>query len=451
MSVLQVISLLLCCVAFSVCYDYKTALSDSLLFYEAQRSGKLPSDQRVTWRKDSALNDKGNNGEDLTGGYYDAGDLVKFGFPMAYTITTLAWGIIDFEDVYRSTGNLEHAQKAIKWGTDYFLKAHVSENELYGQVGQGSSDHAYWGRPEDMTMARPAWKITASAPGSDLAGETAAALAAASIVFKSADSNYASTLLTHAKQLFNFANTHRGIYSEAISDAAGFYRSSSYADELVWAAVWLYKATNDKTYLTQAESLYQEGNLQNSNGGFDWDTKTSGIEILMSQISSNAIHKTKAKSYLDYMVNNQQKTPKGMLYIDQWGTLRHACNVAYLLLQASRLGIGDSSSYTKMAKSQIDYALGSTGFSYVIGVGSNYPTHAQHRSSSCPDAPAKCDWSTYSGQQPNAHILYGAMVGGPDSNDGYKDERSDYVHNEVACDYNAAYQGALAALIKMGA
>nr|AMH40372.1 glycoside hydrolase family 9 [Medauroidea extradentata] len=451
MLVLQVIStLLFCCVAYSVCYDYKKAFSDSLLFYEAQRSGKLPSDQRVKWRKDSALNDKGNNGEDLTGGYYDAGDFVKFGFPMAYTITVLSWGIIDYEDVYKSTGNLEYAQKAIKWGTDYFLKAHVSENELYGQVGQGSSDHSYWGRPEDMKMARPAYKITASAPGSDLAGETAAALAAASIVFKTANSSYSATLLNHAKQLFNFADTHRGIYSESISDASGFYRSSSYADELVWAAVWLYKATNDKTYLTKAESLYQTGNLQYSNGGFDWDTKTSGVEILMSQVSSNTIHKTKAKSYLDYMVTNQQKTPKGLLYIDQWGTLRHATNIAYLLLQAARLGIGDAASYRKMAQSQVDYALGSTGFSYVIGEGSKYPTHAQHRSSSCPDAPATCDWNTYSGQQPNAHILYGAMVGGPDSNDGYTDVRSDYVHNEVACDYNAAYQGALAALIKLG-
>ena len=52
-------------------YDYKEVLRSSLLFYEAQRSGKLPADQKVTWRKDSALNDKGELGEDLTGGYYD--------------------------------------------------------------------------------------------------------------------------------------------------------------------------------------------------------------------------------------------------------------------------------------------------------------------------------------------------------------------------------------------
>ena len=38
-----------------------------------------------------------------------------------------------------------------------------------------------------MTMARPAWAITTSAPGSELAGETAAAMAAASILFKTAD------------------------------------------------------------------------------------------------------------------------------------------------------------------------------------------------------------------------------------------------------------------------
>ncbi len=36
-------------------------------------------------------------------------------------------------------------------------------------------------------MARPAWAITTSAPGSELAGETAAAMAAASILFQTAD------------------------------------------------------------------------------------------------------------------------------------------------------------------------------------------------------------------------------------------------------------------------
>jgi hypothetical protein len=62
-------------------------------------------------------------------------------------------------------GALDDGRKALKWGTDYFLKAHTAANEFYGQVGQGDVDHAYWGRPEDMTMSRPAYKIDTSKPG----------------------------------------------------------------------------------------------------------------------------------------------------------------------------------------------------------------------------------------------------------------------------------------------
>jgi len=62
-------------------------------------------------------------------------------------------------------GALNDGHKAVKWATDYFLKAHTAPNEFYGQVGQGELDHAFWGRPEDMTMARPAFKIDTSRPG----------------------------------------------------------------------------------------------------------------------------------------------------------------------------------------------------------------------------------------------------------------------------------------------
>ena len=69
-------------------------ISKSIMFYEAQRSGKLPENNRIPWRGDSALYDKGNyNGSavDLTGGYYDAGDNLKFGYPLAYSMTVLSW------------------------------------------------------------------------------------------------------------------------------------------------------------------------------------------------------------------------------------------------------------------------------------------------------------------------------------------------------------------------
>ena len=53
--------------------NYKEVIGMSLLFYEAQRSGKLPADNKIGWRRDSALEDGSdvNPPIDLTGGYYD--------------------------------------------------------------------------------------------------------------------------------------------------------------------------------------------------------------------------------------------------------------------------------------------------------------------------------------------------------------------------------------------
>ena len=95
---------------------------------------------------------------------------------------------------------------------------------LFIQVGDGQLDHQFWGRPEDMTMARPAFSISPSNPGSELAGETAAALAAASILFQPSNGEYSAKLLEHAKQLYDLANQHRGNYAVAIPNAKDFYK-----------------------------------------------------------------------------------------------------------------------------------------------------------------------------------------------------------------------------------
>lgn len=59
--------------------------------------------------------------------------------------------------------------------------------------------------------------------GSDLAGETAAALAATSLVFKDRNATYSQEVLTHALELYNFAVEYRGLYHEAIPGAKIYY------------------------------------------------------------------------------------------------------------------------------------------------------------------------------------------------------------------------------------
>jgi Glycosyl hydrolase family 9 len=73
---------------------------------------------------------------DLVGGYYDSGDHVKFGFPMAFSVTMLSWAAIEFEKELIVSDELKHTLDAIRWGTDYFLKAHKEPNALWVQVSR---------------------------------------------------------------------------------------------------------------------------------------------------------------------------------------------------------------------------------------------------------------------------------------------------------------------------
>jgi hypothetical protein len=68
-------------------------------------------------------------------------------------------------------------------------------------VGDGDIDHYYWQRPEDMMTSRQTYKVDVANPASDLAGETLAAMASASMVFRESNPAYAHLLLQHAIQV----------------------------------------------------------------------------------------------------------------------------------------------------------------------------------------------------------------------------------------------------------
>lgn len=75
---------------------------------------------------------------DLAGGYYDAGDNVKFGLPMAFSIAVLSWNSVEYRTNLRQTGQLGNMLNAIRWGTDYLMKANTGPNELWVQVSYTS-------------------------------------------------------------------------------------------------------------------------------------------------------------------------------------------------------------------------------------------------------------------------------------------------------------------------
>lgn len=52
-------------------YNYAQVMHLSILFFEAQRAGKLPENNRIKWRRDSTINDGKDVNRDLSGGWYD--------------------------------------------------------------------------------------------------------------------------------------------------------------------------------------------------------------------------------------------------------------------------------------------------------------------------------------------------------------------------------------------
>ncbi|CAN8318453.1 unnamed protein product [Cochlearia groenlandica] len=458
--------------------NYVEALTKSLLYFEAQRSGKLPPHQRVNWRGDSALRDGSDAHVDLTGGYYDAGDNMKFGFPLAFTTTMLAWSSVEMSPQLRIHREDQNVLAALKWATDYLIKAHPEPNVLYGQVGEGNSDHKCWMRPEDMTTPRPSYRIDAQHPGADLAAETAAAMAAASIAFAPSNPAYARTLIGHAKTLFAFAKAHPGVYQNSIPNAGAFYASSGFEDELLWAAAWLHRATNDPSYLGY---LTQASNIGGPRTVFSWDDKFLGAQVLVAKLALEGKVKTigkvaEYKSMAEQFIcncaqkgsNNVKKTRGGLLWFLPWNNLQYTASASFVLSAYSKYlnaakgvihcprGPLQASDLLNVVRSQADYILGANPkrMSYMVGVGTNYPKRPHHRAASIVSLHKNGTHMTctegfsewFNNPAPNPNVLVGAIVGGPDENDAFGDARTDFQHSEPAPVTAAPFVGVLAAI-----
>ncbi|KAJ1266948.1 hypothetical protein BS78_07G018900 [Paspalum vaginatum] len=465
-------------------FDYADALAKSIIYFEGQRSGKLPPGNRMPWRGDSGLRDGAQRGVDLSGGYYDAGDNVKFGLPMAFTTTMLAWSVADFGR-FMGAEQLAHARAAVRWGADYLLKAATATpGALYVQVGEPSQDHRCWERPEDMDTPRAVYAVTADRPGSDVAGETAAALAASAVAFRRADPAYASALLRAAVQVFEFADRHRGSYSDALGGAVcPFYCSySGYQDELLWAAAWLHRASSRGNSSSAFLSYVRANGLQLGAGdddfSFSWDDKRAGAKVLLARgflrrrLQGLELYKAHSDSYICALVPGtatfqpSQYTPGGLISRGGGASgMQYVTTATFLLLAYAKYlrssgacavcGGRDvaPAELVALAKRQVDYVLGKNpaGTSYMVGFGARFPRRLHHRGASMPSVrahPARigCDQGfryLHSGED-DPNVLVGAVVGGPDARDGFVDDRDSYGQTEPATYINAPLVGALA-------
>jgi len=464
-------------------------------------AGRLPKNNGVPWRGNSGLSD-GSDAKDvkggLVGGYYDAGDNIKFHFPMAFSMTMLSWSVIEYSAKYKAVGEYDHVRELIKWGTDYLLLTFNSSastiDKIYAQVGaakiNGSQpdDHFCWNRPEDMSYRRPTIAVS-SAP--DLGGEIAAALAAASIVFR--DNAAYSKKLTHgAATVYKFARQagHRTPYSLRQPDIEYYYNSTSYWDEFMWSAAWMYYATGNTSYISFATDPRLPKNAKAflnilDFSVFSWDNKLPGAQLLLSRLR---MFLNPGYPYEESLIGYHNATSLNMcMYFPQFAAFNftkggmaffnhgkgqplqyvvansflaslyadymEAANVPGWYCGPNFMSTNDLRAF---AKSQLNYILGDNPrkMSYVVGFGKKYPRHLHHRGASTPHNGVKYSctggykWRDSKKADPN--LLTGAMVGGPDRNDRFKDSRNTYGQNEPTLVGNAGLVAALVAITDSG-
>lgn len=373
------------------------------------------------------------------------GDYMKFTYPLSWTLTSISWGGLEWFEGYELSGQTQYLHDMVKWGTDWLIKAYSLEtNDLYVQVGREDVDHNYWGGDLNIPLPRDAYKVGEKNHGTDVASSVVAAFASASILFreKFSDSTYSDDLLLRAKALYVFAETKAWkLYGASSPQVNSLYPSSNYQDKLVWAALWLYKATGEEIYFNKAINYYTQFFIPDSIIAINWSDQTCAIYFLLVQITkgNELSYKLQAEKYLDYMLNPSlvpkspcSYTPGGLLWCDgisDTNSLNVPLNIAFVsLLYAPYATTTEKrSKYMEFAQSQIKYVLGENPMkmTYVVGINPKSPKNPHH---------AGAHGSTTNNMLlpiESTNILYGAVVGGPSKKDLYIDDRTKYNSTEV--------------------
>ena len=426
--------------------NYAKLLQYSMYFYDGNMCGDdVDSASAFDWRGDC------HTGDEVVGGFHDAGDHVKFGLPAGYSAATLGWGYYEFKDAYDSLGQTAHLKEITNRFSKYFkdcttLSGDTVTNFCY-QIGQGGggNDHGYWGPAETQEAIKG--KRTAywtSNGASDIAAAYSAALAVNYLNFGNAED------LKYAKALYDFSVKYNKSENETTSP---YYNSFDYYDDQAWAAGWLYLATGDSSYKTFLDTFMNvSGQGMSGQSGcqwgvyspMNWNNVSMGAAILQAEITKSASDWAKVTTYLD-----SKATSESQYYCeDSWGSARHNVAVQMTALITSKYK-ESGKDYSSWAKAQMGMILGdnSTGKNLVVGFNGNSPKYPHHRSASG-HAYDPTDEGTPKWDAENGHTLVGALVGGPTSSDfsTYNDSINDAKANEVALDYNAGLVGAAAGL-----
>lgn len=480
--------------------DYKKASWMTLRFYGGQRSSQkslegpnwLIMDHAVSSTDQGTLGNKGfkassyrkgydftndaDGANDLSGGWFDCGDHVKFGQTEFYSAYTVLKGYdvwpAGYDDYYsydysgyqaaedfswegkKGTPNgIPDILDEVKYACEFFIKCTPNSSTFYSQVGDGNADHSNWvtsvamaALPKNQGGQNDGSRVITKNPNDgSMPSFCAATLALFSRLYKKFDPDFAAICLEHAKFAYTYASSKQG----STAAAGSFYPANAKTqDDFVCACAELYWATGESSYKTKA--LQYSNEVKHHNYCFCYANNDDLAAYNLAKLGDSHGEEV-LSSLVDYYVkgvNGNGICTKGD---SQWGTMRYPENAAYAVALYGSLK--NSTANDKFIYTQVDYVMGnnSSKFSYIVGFtsekgGYSSAQHPHHRNVYLTD-------NINAAQQnlniPDRNKQFGFLSGGQGYDPGalMTAKTQDYTITEGGIDYNAGLCGALAYIV----
>ncbi len=439
---------------------YSGMLYDALNYFYQNRSGIAIESQFITSGDSTSLaraaghsndtariptdwDDLNSNGgtQDVTGGWYDAGDHGKYvvngGISLwmmqnQYEHAKQKGDTSAYEDgtmsIPENNNGYPDLLDEARWEMEWMLKMIVQDGE-YADMAYHKVHDIKW-TALGMTPADDTLERILKPPTTCATLNLAACAAQASRLWRDLDSDFSKQCLDAAEAAYAAAKKHPDLYAPIDqSIGGGPYGDDDATDEFYWAAAELYLTTGDSSYQKdmKASDWYLDvpttlkgGESVDTVASFDWGHTAAlgsiSLSLYPDQLGKDAEKLSDAFSEAaDTYLQLEDKQGYGQPYAAStisssdsdngyvWGSNSFVIDNAIILAYAYDLT--DNTDYLNGAATAMDYLLGRNpvDYSYVTGYGTHavqYPHHrfwAHQLSESFPMAPS------------------GVLVGGPNS------------------------------------
>jgi endoglucanase len=346
-------------------------VADSLLlFFKVQRCG--PTDPYLhkvchLYDVERIIGEEPGISADLTGGWHDAGDYIKFLSTTALA-TYLMIFAYEFDPIKygfdRNGDGVPDILEEAKVGLDWLLRCNYSKDKLITQVQDLRDHEAGWRLPEDDSLRynRPGFLGI----GKNQIGIYTAVMSLAYRIWKEKflDEEFAGRCLTSAVNIFSLRHNAPDIDKSY----TGFYQDDNFLGKLALGAVELYLSTGEKKYLNEASEYAHEAD---ADYWWSWGNVNSLAHYKLAKIDPDFI------KYLEKNLNFFNEKKDSSIFKEAtgytWGSTNTFLGAALQAILYKDLTA--SSKYDSLAVYQRDFVLGRNrwGMSFIYNIGQSFP------------------------------------------------------------------------------